>query len=48
MLTKSVLNIKEIPIMEIANYGRAYTKRTGEEILAAWFGEGNQPTKNYL
>ena len=48
MLTKSVLNIKETPIMEIANYGRAYTKRTGEEILAAWFGEGNQPTKKII
>ena len=48
MLTKSVLKIKETPIMEIANYGRAYTKRTGKEILAAWFGEGNQPTKTII
>ena len=48
MLNKNVLKIKETPIMEIANYGRAYSKKTGKEILAAWFGEGNQPTRNII
>ncbi len=48
MLTKSVLGIKETPIMEIANYGRSYSKNTGKEVLAAWFGEGNKPTKKLI
>ena len=48
MLSKSVIGIKETPIMEIANFGRAYSKETGKEVLAAWFGEGNKPTKNII
>ena len=48
MLSKSVMGIKETPIMEIANFGRAYSKETGKEVLAAWFGEGNKPTKNII
>ncbi len=48
MLAKSVLEIKETPIMEIANFGRAYSNRTGKKIFAAWFGEGNQPTKEII
>ena len=48
MLSKSVIGIKETPIMEIANFGRAYSKETGKEVFAAWFGEGNKPTKKII
>ena len=48
MLTKSVLGIKETPIMEIANFGRSYSKDTGNKIFAAWFGEGNQSTNEII
>ncbi len=48
MLSKSVLGIKETPIMEIANYGRQYSKDTGKEVYAAWFGEGNKPTEKII
>ena len=48
MLTKSVLGIKETPIMEIANFGRSYSKDTGKKIFAAWFGEGNQSTNKII
>ncbi len=48
MLTKSVIGIKETPIMEIANFGRSYSKKTGKEVYAAWFGEGNKPTKKII
>ena len=48
MLTKSVIGIKETPIMEIANFGRSYAKKTGKEVYAAWFGEGNKPTKKII
>ena len=34
MLSKSVIGIKETPIMEIANFGRAYSKETGKDVSA--------------
>ena len=48
MLTKSVLDINETPIMEIANFGRSYSRDTGKKIYAAWFGEGNQSTNEII
>ena len=48
MLTNSVLGIKETPIMEVANFGREFAKKTGKEVLPAWFGEGNKPTKEII
>ncbi len=48
MLNRSLNKLEETPIMQIANYGRSYTKNTGKKILPAWFGEGNQPTKKII
>ena len=48
MLTKSVMGIKETPIMEVANFGREFAKKTGKEVFPAWFGEGNKPTKEII
>ena len=48
MLTKSVMGIKETPIMEVANFGREFAKKTGKQVFPAWFGEGNKATKEII
>ena len=47
-INKNILQIKETPIMEIANYGRNFTKETGKEVYPVWFGEGNIPTDQII
>ena len=34
--------------MEIANYGRNFTKETGKVVYPAWFGEGNISTDQLI
>ena len=48
LINKNILHIKETPIMEIANYGRNFTKKTGKTVYPAWFGEGNVPTDKII
>ena len=47
-INKNILQIKETPIMEIANYGRNFTKETGKVVYPAWFGEGNISTNKII
>ncbi len=47
-INKKILQIKETPIMEIANYGRNFTKETGKIVYPAWFGEGNISTDKII
>ena len=47
-INKNILQIKETPIMEIANYGRNFTKETGKAVYPAWFGEGNISTDKLI
>ena len=47
-INKNILQIKETPIMEIANYGRNFTKETGKIVYPAWFGEGNISTDKLI
>ena len=47
-INKNILQIKETPIMEIANYGRNFTKETGKVVYPAWFGEGNISTDKLI
>ena len=47
-INKNILQIKETPIMEIANYGRNFTKETGKVVYPAWCGEGNISTDKLI
>ena len=47
-INQNILNIKETPIMEIANYGRKFTRDTGKIVYPAWFGEGNMSTSKII
>ena len=45
MLSKSVIGIKETPIMEIANFGRAYSKEIGISTVVCGPGSIQQAHK---
>ncbi len=47
-INKNIQKIKETPIMEIANFGRKFSKDTGKVVYPAWFGEGNIPTNKVI
>jgi aspartate/methionine/tyrosine aminotransferase len=47
-LNEEIISFKETAIMEIANFGRQYTKDTGKHVYPAWFGEGDTPTSKLI
>ena len=47
-LNKEIIAFKETPIMEIANFGRDFSLKSGNKVYSAWFGEGDKPTDSLI